>query len=736
MSTVIEAKRTNEVLRTPIPRAEVMDPLEGVMEGGTRFERYLNFHRGVLGKIWPPTSDSGEYGDDFHRPNRYDGRFDPANNPNWMSGYTQFSPTSRGPENLTPTEFETAVSNLGTSDYVRVRSVPGELTVRETNNMHTGGSCVIETWGVRTMTELRVAMQNGLVTPEVVADTARKLVNLAPSITHASGALLGGQSEMVHLIESDMWASRLENEFGVPHDEAQTETKAAYERINEIVKRRSKLINPDSTVLSVNFDELGLPQALSEWFSQMGLPYDPSFRIAEVIYTYMGPNELQLVQQALQRQLDSDGHNGPVRAAMERALQSDYHVREKQIDHLRWGSMDLPKDVIMGLREPSSEELEKMGNDPAFARGLIMMRDIYLRFATQNPQALAVGFADLPTFRNGVQHETRLNFSGKLGTPEETRTFLESVDQQFSNPARLHRNNVTEHLQFLRSYLADNSKEKADTIGELTKLQATLAPLKKAQQGVDKAHQQFVQQEQSVAENQRYLTLSRTLTEGKVTHVKPTELEMVKKMRTSAEKSLQNAQRKVEEGSADDMTRADVQRLPEVVAYLDSLLAGSVPVQSGSVVEYMGGQVRGAEKMEKELGNKLSEKQKALEVAQGEFVKVQAALPHYLSDESRMGELKKKLESLNMQAYFPLSDNPFVHHAMQFLWDPDFATLLRELVSVQEARSTKQMSKDDSNRSARELMRKVYPKLESYIRYLYGQTEYPEEMRNSQLLTN
>ncbi|MFA5136319.1 MAG: hypothetical protein WC489_02905 [Patescibacteria group bacterium] len=736
MSTIAAEKsavQAQRVERQPQPATIVRDPLEGVMEGTNPAERYQNFTRRVLSRIWP-SEEGGEYTDDFHRPTRFDRRFEEgAGQEDWISGYTQFSPAGRDPLNLTQEEFDVMVKKIGTSDYVRLRSVPPQVLDPHMNPMHVGGSCVIETWGERTMKEERAGIKAGLLPEKLLPETARQLVDLAPTITHASGALLGGYNRGVHLIETDMWAQRIAEDYGVPREEADQITQDAYRRIHDIVQRRSKLINPDSVLIPVNFDELGLPNAIEQWMESMGVPYDPSFRVAEVIHTYVGPQQLDLVKDAIQRQLNADGHTGPVRQAMEFLMQSTHHLRGKQIDHLRWGSMDLPKDVIMGLRETTEQEQQKMANDPAYARGIYIMTDVYRRHMEGNPTSVAAGFADLPTHGKQVQHETRLNFNGRPGTADETRTFLASVEKQFTDPARLHRKNVAEHLSYLQSYTADTKSAKQLMSAEMAKLQSELSPVKKARLSVEKTAGLVAQNEVTVADNNSAIDCYRQLQTGQLVKMTEQNQKHVKRLNDTAKKALEGVAKRVAEGNQNKYDLIDLERLPKVIEVLTAVETGQVPVITPHVATYL---EESAQRLVKANTESTMQRRKQLQAAEDELERVKSLIPDAERKETRAAELKTGLATLTSPSYFPLSENPYVHHAMQFLWDPDFSVFLREAVRIQEERSAGSIKKDESNEQMRELMGRIYPKLESYINYLFGRTDYPIEMRYSQVLSN
>lgn len=430
-------------------KGEVRDPLEGIINGENRHERYKNFILNVLGKIWPRDKDSGEYGDDFWRATRHqEGE---------ISGYTQSSPLARDPINTTPEEFENMALNLG-ADYLRVRSVPPQL-LKRVSIIPTGGSCPIETWGMRNMKDIQTGIKKGILEKDTLASTAEQIVNLAPTITHISGALLSGQDVSVHYIESDMWAESLVS-YGISEEKAQILIQDAYDRIHEAVARRAKLINPNATMIPVDFDELGLRDTVAEWFNQIGTPYDPNRRIAEVIYTYNGPRQKELLIKALNNIIQEGKLTSEEKEAVASLLGSKYHVRGKQIDHLRWGSMDLPKDVIIGKREMTSKERVKYQDDPLYRMGIDINKDIFERHTKGNPDVLCVGFADLP-YNTAVQHEYRnlgVNFSGSPSNPAEKDKFIQSLQKSVdqNNPIRLHRLNIDKHLSFLKAHFLEN----------------------------------------------------------------------------------------------------------------------------------------------------------------------------------------------------------------------------------------------------------------------------------------
>lgn len=433
-------------------RSAVLDPLESIIEGENRHERYKNFKANVLGAIWPQDKNSGEYGADLWRALRWE-KGD-------ISGYTHSTPMARDPSTVTPEQFENMVANVG-SDYLRVMLVPPQL-LQPTTIIPVGGSCAIETWGMRNIENIQTGIKKGILPKEFLADAARKMVNIAPTITHISGAILSGQDASVHLLETGMWAERLTS-YGIPEQETESLTDEAYKRINQAVARRAKLINPNAAVIPVNFDELPLKEAVGEWHAAIGTPYDPTYRLSEVAYTYDGPRQKELLLNALRNKIQNGNMTPEEKRAIITLVDAQYHVQLKQIDHLRWESMGLPDEVITGRREMTPREKEKYENQYVYRMMTDTLTDVYKRHTTASKDVISVGFADLP-YNTSVQHETRdvgLIFRGSTTNGNDSKSiamFRQSLEKSLdpNNPVRLHRLNIDAHLAFLRSHFREN----------------------------------------------------------------------------------------------------------------------------------------------------------------------------------------------------------------------------------------------------------------------------------------
>src|SRR3989344_248959 len=747
--------------------SDVPDPLEGIILGENRQERYRNFYLNVLSEIWPPTPDGGEYADDLH----ISVRFDSGD----LSGYTQFGPHNRDLANLTPLEFEQVVDKLGTSDYVRVRAVPPHIISSNITIVPTGGSCVIETQGERTIAEIKKGVEETRLPSQFLPDFARRVAGFGPTITHISGGILGGQDGLVHFNESDMWTEKLVS-YGIPKEEAQSIVSTSYERINHALDKRSRLINPRSVMLNINFDELDLNPNIKEWVERLGIPYNPVHRIQEVIYTYVGPRQLELLKNALVHRLGNGGLTQEEMEVARRFLQADFQVRMKQIDHGRWGSMNLPKEVLVGLREPNVDELSKMTEDPAFNLGVRLMRDVNIAQSDGGATALYLGFADLPGDGNRVQHEDRdmgHRFKGKPGE----QTFLDSVEAQLNSPARLHRHNVDAHLQYLSSFLVDNKKAKEALVQKKASLLKTIGPIQaeeKKQLGIisqiggkiDKLTSQKNLQ-QAFSEIVDYILNPEEVA------LAPEHRLAVKTLKEQKQKALESILSLSEE-ELKPADREDIVQIPILINILDAIEKGEqINVDLSAIENELADTQQSAEKSVTDLNSQIALKHQDLTKSRSSLSQSQKTLTVMQPQIQRVELITEKLKIMTDANIFPLSENPIVYHAMNFLWDSDFVFFLNEAARLQseqkplregidmeisrlqndmEIRLKTLQGAEDGKRKAdelrlsttdqikqlknqrvalrepytnalRELMLKIFPKLETYLLYLYDKID-------------
>ncbi|HLD26716.1 MAG TPA: hypothetical protein VJB63_02055 [Patescibacteria group bacterium] len=630
----------------------IADPLEGIIEGNNRQERYTRFINEIIAKIWSPDRQSGrwgEYNDDLFRSTRF--------SQGDIHGYTQSSPFGIDPQFISNEQFEKAIAHLDTPDYVRVRSIPPQIYNQDITCVPAGGSCVIETYGMRIINEIQKGINDKKISSEYLTDFVRSSIDIAPTITHISGALLGGHTNAVHYIESDMWTEKI-TEYGVPQEEAHRIVNDAYERIHDAVARRTRLINPEATLIKVNFDELYLTQAIHKWFDSFGMLFDPRYRVAEVIYTYDGPKQLDLLKNALHKQLENRQLGEREKSAIENILHSSYHMRVKQIDHLRWGSMKLPKEFIVGQRPLTPEEQEKYEKDYAYRMGIHIMKAVYEAHKNKNSTSIAVGFADMPSFHNEVQHESRTHIN---------------------TPARLHRHNIDGHLEFLRSYTVNNGDERQKLLKEMNGLQNQILPftiaLKASKKTLDTIGKKLSQYDNTIKKNQKII-------DGLEIMLSSPSMEIA-----DTEKALASHKRELLQAQTDQIRQ---------------------------------------HKMMKD-----AEYQKALDA----YNDAQNNCDAYAEIQTRINQTKMRLSEINGPNCFPLNDNPFIHHAMQFLWDHDFVVFMKDAVKIQSEYEKKTIQKDEASYQLKTLMIKIYPKLESYIHYLYGIVEYPYVMRNNKVMS-
>ncbi|MBI1869463.1 hypothetical protein HYS11_00655 [Candidatus Gottesmanbacteria bacterium] len=764
-------------------RSDVIDPLEGIVEGNNRQERYVNFRCNVMSRIWPADPTSGEYGDDLHRTSRWNSGMDQNKPPfvpgpidvqeitqTQISGYTQFSPHAIDPINLGPTHFEIMVHNLGTPDYVRVISIPPQLVREPVKIIPVGGSCVVETKGMHLLTPVRLAVAEGKCSGEALANYARKLVEFAPTITHVSGAILSGQNYSVHLVESDMWANRLHNDFGIPLEEAEQMTKRAYERIDRAIERKAKLINGNAKFVHVNFDELDLQQAINRWLTRLQISYDSDHRVFEVVYTYIGPEQHKLLHDALKLRLANPQLPEDERPAIQFLLDaSSYHVRLKQQDHLRWGSMNLPKDVIIGQRNLSDEERMQATTDYSYHVGITISKDRWDRYQSgEQISELVVGFTDIPGDGNTVQHQT-LNHANKFkGKPGET-TFEESVQHLFETSTWLHRGNIGDHLSYLESFTVDVANDRAKLIEQKRVNRLAHSDIVKKRNDVEKVAKENASKLNKLRKREREESDTvQTLIQMQKLVDMPLSCELrngIINLKTKLVKNKGAIEQRIAEENETPEDKSDLAGISVVIPFLLETEEGNGPLPSSEIISYLF-------KLQKDSEGRLATIAESMKVArlnleQGERDLTEFDKKNRQTLDTLNGEVAKineQIQALGSRNYFPLSDNPFVQHAMWLLADKDFVKFMLETVRIQEflisdrqvildrqlalkdvCESSQQagdvvnanMSQLDIQRKLKELdneekrlraeansrMQKlcagIYPKLEAYIRFVY-----------------
>jgi len=565
-------------------------------------------------------------------------------------------------------------------------------------------------------------------------------LDFAPTMSHISGGILSGQDSLVHLVESDMWSERIA-EYGIEKPEADELINQAYSRICDAIARRARLINPDAEVIHVNFDDLDLVGSLTDWFQTMDIPYDPSHRVWEVIETYIAPAQRDLLRKALTTRLDTDTTlSEGERAAIQSLLAAKYHMRGKQIDHGRWGSMNLPKEVIVGQRELNEDEIAAHGSegniDYAWMTGLRVMRDVYLRHTQGNPTSIVTLFADIPGYKSTVQHQDRemgQRFNGRPGDEK----FLASLNACLENPRRLHRGNVEDHIAFLSLFTEDNEQQRRDLIRQKVALIKQLKPYTDKAKKLNRARSKFegrmTTYERRIGENENVLVFGNFVqaigrSESQV-EINQTIMETAVTLNERLSGALASIRSKETHIDEDE---ADMAELPQVILFLEQIEAGEIPEAS--------------EVVRRRVNHLFEESEKSVAAFKASLLEVEAQRTEIVAElhttEQDSAPMREEVVNFEEQiraltiSYLPLAENPFVHHAMQFLWEPDFVAFLTHAVAIQEDLQERgRKYRGEANQRMRELSKAIYPKLTAYIKYLFGQIEYPHEVRESRFIT-
>ncbi|PIY68517.1 hypothetical protein COY90_05605 [Candidatus Roizmanbacteria bacterium CG_4_10_14_0_8_um_filter_39_9] len=459
--TVAHMSIPQETHTTTKQNNTISDPLFGIIKGNSRLERYQEFSNKIIGSIWKNNSQD-KFGFDYWRSQHFDG----GNKKAMLFKVHQM----KDPGDLSVQDFEKFVNHIGSADYIRVRVIPSDFTSSQLQHIPVGGSCVLETWAMKIIHELLSIKKDDLNSTELKSKVERyilQITQMAPTMTHISGGVLGGQDDLIHLIESDMWTSLLQK-WGIPENEAIGLVDSAYSRINESLTRRSKLININSEVHSVNFDSLNLKKSVREWLHSMGMEWKENFRLMEVLYTYLGEHQFENLTSALKSKLKLNGLSLRQKVGISRLLSYNTHTRMKQIDHLTVAEvMEIPQEeALKPIDAPVSkskyENSHATGEDRYNYKCIVKM--IRWVQSTNTPNTRRVGFADMP-YGNQIAHQERNMGSIVKGKPG-TQGYFNSLNDVLNSPTRLHHNNISEHLKYLESFLIDYCSEKKQLISK------------------------------------------------------------------------------------------------------------------------------------------------------------------------------------------------------------------------------------------------------------------------------
>lgn len=616
--------------------------------------------------------------------------------------YLILNPNPLSPEDLTPEQIAFLYSKIG-PDLFRLRVI--NPMILKGDFLPLGGSCAIETWGMELLTPLK---RN----PELRAKLAETLLSFAPTISQVTGAILASGEFGIHFIEDGLWGQRIEDEYGV--ENGRIKTTQAYQRIHEAVERRSKLAtgNPNYQLIPINFDELQLLEdPLQRWFEEIGMPFDPNFRIAQVIYTYTGPELLELVIKSL-----------VINHGLSQESLKKYTVaaRLKQIDHNDWdATMAELKPVILG-ELPNERQRELLKNYP-FYPGLAIAN--WIRRNAEVNHSQASGFFDLPY--EGRMYHMR-NFY-KPTRPEEIEDLILKLQH---DPRILRRGNLKNHLDYLRGFLEDS------TDGRSTKTQ----PDKKA--------------------------INKLISEVQSTQSKIKNLESQYRILDSIIKILTNSQYQIDIQGFDSIIDYIQKRFK---GFVDSLKKRYK--LEGSLIELLSNPA--VNSMDKEdlqrwcwlfnfLINYGKEKLgRNIEINDDYLLpphlnlfedQTQEYITHFhklFSQELTPLKVKLDMERNNLSilqnnlqstqnneitypkaTIFPLNRNLIIMYATQFTFDPDFRDFIKYIAQILEDRS---LSHEERRKKIVIASQMIFPKLEAYLRYIFEGGKYPVDLRNSRI---
>ncbi len=638
--------------------------------------------------------------------------------------YLLLQPAPHAPESFTTDGFDHLVGHVG-PDVWRMRCVDQRFASNHMVVLPLGGSCAIETWGMRIIEGVRQRE------PDRLAEVADRILAMGPTFTHATGAMLTGAPISVHFRETGLWAQRLA-EWGV--DGAIDKTHTAYDGIQAAVERRARLVNPDATVLGIDFNELALREGpIERWFADMDFPYDPSFGIAEVLYTYTGPELFNLVMGRIRDRVNP--------AALARFT----HVaRLKQVDHCDWES------AVDALGKKAILNGGNLPDDATYPLRAGVRVGRWIREQWGNTPSLVSGFFDTP-FDNQPLHMVPYLPGGP------------SVDDQLGNPMRLHAGNVDAHLVWLETYLEERMEgDYAVRAVELTdrrrERQELTRKITKHRERVPMLEGRHV-----VAEIQ--VLILRGLLEGRL----PMRGEAVhEETRTALQTSVAAKRQKV------DCTDLSYTMLPVIEVHLGADVAKNPILRAELALRDL---LRRLTRMRESIGKKeekdmrdesdldqiaalltdIEEKPAALEPGrwrelgqtllketESELLNLRdrlAAIP------TELAELDRTLAAFDVEStahkvtpasttppgsILPLHKNLFVAYATQFLFDPDFRAFMSAVHVIEEWYESLEgdqqtAARQEHVRLIRVECRRIYPKLAAYLRYVLQGGAMPSE---------
>ncbi len=632
-----------------------------------------------------------------------------------LSSYLIFNPYSIPPELIEPYKLWKLYKKLG-PDFYRLRAInPRLLELEGDYPLVLGGSCAIETWG----TKLTQPIRN----TGPCSALAECLLGLAPTISHVTGAILAARGKIgAHFIEDGLWGQRIEGEYGLSN--GMKETKKAYWRIHEAVERRSKLAtgNQDYRLIPVNFDELKLLEGpLQRWFAEMGLDFDPNFGIAQVMYTYVGPELLDLVKNAL---VENHGISWDVLSSYTIA------ARIKQVDHNDWGASMAPLKRLLFGASPNEGQKELLQQYP-YQVGLSIARWVKENFA-RNPSAPS-GFFDLP-YNGEIFHMG--NFYRPVADPSKVEDLIKYI---LEDPRLLRYGNLEIHLDYLKGFLDPKSSERQPPTTYTTGASQTT----KASKQLEKEAQRIRSKIDNLNRQLIILnTLNQLLQSQELNQYVPEEknfreafnyvIERLRRFVRSLEKKY-NREINIRDLPAEtsiikieELDKQDLIRWLWLVNFL---------INYGKSHNIINPEDEDLQVLKDLCGLGMIDETETMNI-KNDLINL------FTRDANAINIQKKQRESeldiINSQkpqttqykdilrypppTIFPLKANLIVMYATQFVFDPDFRKFLEYVYSVA---SDEGLTRGEQRERIARASQIIFPKLQAYLKYIFEGGEYP-----------
>lgn len=743
-------------------------------------EAYHHFTYRVIARLFPHstwTASINNASDDAWRASHASSQ-DPVTR---EKAYMIFNPFALDPLQMSESGFNVLAKSIG-PDIWRMRVVDPRLGDPNCKPIVAGGSCAVETGYLKLANQARILHERfgeDVVPEDAIAQYVDNVINMGPTVTHISGAIGSGGGHAVHYIEDGLWTDRTEA-FGV--SEAAAKVTALYERINQAVARRAALIDPRNKMYSINFDELALPDAKREWFNQMQLQYDPQFGLADVMYTYIGPQMLYIVQQLLQ---EIEGDKLPDKIAGTNAI-----LRCKQVDHNTHDSQALSHGYIMGERELVAEELERYHENYAYRTSTEIAKAVR-EMNGRNP-SLVSGFLDLP-FGGLIQHYTPPGSVKEGMTAEEIQQVL--VDA-VNDPRRLNNNSFDAHFAWVESAFDPNYEQRRkELIQRRIQISRDTSPIDRVyreQHGIDTTYRDRLNRDAevfilsgvdlSIFEQMLGSKGNVVIDQFKIKQARKDKIDALIKERdhyqddypefsgvlSSAiktastleidyeevirERMSQIADRMQKGRDGIDSKRQD-QRDQRDEADLNafySLIPKLAYFQKGILISLDHNELRLIQKVmseDKAVIHDASNPNSRINMIRTSIEIGEEAYNQKLLAMQMARPLKEEAKAIGqeinmMPAIFDLTSNPLVIHSFNFLFDEDVRVFLQEIVELGQTYGKISKNKRDkrydlnstdtrTNReyymdTMQDAMRRIYPKIRHYYEYIYGRTnDYP-----------